>query len=196
MRGTRRFSQAISEGDGISLLADVDTADAARTAETAGAEGFVVRADVRAVRAATELPILWCGDGAARDAVAAGADAYLVRAGDWGEDEAQLERRYAEAADEGLDCVVEVRDEDQLRHALDRLDPEILLLPGLGRGDDGPLAFVLGLLADVPAGKLVIAALDRPEREDVVELERAGVDAAIVQASEVATLLGGEPTEP
>ena len=31
---------------------------------------------------------------------------------------------------------------------------------------------------------------------EAVELERAGVDAAIVQASEVATLLGGEPTEP
>ena len=60
MRASRRFSQAISEGDGISLLADVDDADAARAAESDGAEAIIVRGALVAVRDATDLPILWC----------------------------------------------------------------------------------------------------------------------------------------
>ena len=194
MRGTRRFSQAISEGDGISLLADVDGPDAARAAAAAGAEGIVVRSDLADVRAVTELPILWSLQGIVEEAVVEGADAYLLAASRWS-DEADLERGYAEAIERGLECVVEVDDEDQLRLALDRLDPEILLLPGRDRGDETPLAFILGLLADVPAGKLVVADLDGLERDDVIELERAGVDAVIVPAREVARLLGGEPAE-
>ena len=59
MRRTRRFSQAISEGDGISLLVDVDGPDAARRAEAGGAEALVVRGAVAGVREATALPILW-----------------------------------------------------------------------------------------------------------------------------------------
>ena len=38
MPGLRRFSQAISEGDGISLIVDVHSVDQARTAQTGGAE--------------------------------------------------------------------------------------------------------------------------------------------------------------
>ena len=56
-----RFSEAISEGDGISvipaLVGDVETL--AAIAEEAGAEGVAVRvADVERVRAHTGLPIL------------------------------------------------------------------------------------------------------------------------------------------
>ena len=42
--GPRRLSQAISEGDGISILVEVTDAAAARSAEQQGAEGIVVRA--------------------------------------------------------------------------------------------------------------------------------------------------------
>jgi hypothetical protein len=63
MRGARRFSQAISEGDGISLLADAAGVDAVRTAESQGAEGIVARPGASDLREATELPILWYGNG-------------------------------------------------------------------------------------------------------------------------------------
>ena len=194
MRGTRRFSQAISEGDGISLLADVDGATAAQVADAAGAAGVVVRSELAEIRAATDLPILWSLRGLASDAVADGADAYLLAAGGW-QDESDLARRYADAVESGLDCVVEVSNEEQLQLVLEHLDPEILLLPGLGRADEARREFILGLLVDVPAGKLAIAELEGLERNDVVELERAGVDAVIVPADDVARLLGGEPAE-
>ena len=53
----RRFSHAIAEGDGISVIASVEDADSARTAESEGAEALVVRGDPAAVRGATSLPI-------------------------------------------------------------------------------------------------------------------------------------------
>ena len=181
MRGARRFSQAISEGDGISLLADVTEADSARDAESSGAEGIVVRAEVSGVLDATGLPILAFGEPG--DV----ADARVILVEGLEDENGELERTYAAAIEAGLDCVVAVLDEDQLQIALERLDPEIFLLraPG-GHG----LEHVLGLLPDVPAGKLAIAELEVTHREEVEELERAGVDAVIVPAAAVDLLLG------
>jgi indole-3-glycerol phosphate synthase len=192
MRGARRFSQAISEGDGISLLADVADVEAARNAAADGADGLVVRDGVEGVRSATELPILWTQPTSLEEAVDAGADAVLLVADAAESDGDALRQIHAEALGRGVDCVVEVGDEDELQMVLDALDPEILLLPGRAHGDSTPLAAVLGLLADVPAGKLVVAAVDALEREDLTELERAGTDAVIVAATDVARLLGAE----
>ena len=178
MRGARRFSQAISEGDGISLLADVSEAEAARTAESSGAEGIVVRGNVSSVLDATELPILAYGQ------PGEGADARVIVVDGLEDEDGELERMYAAAIEAGLDCVVAVLDEDQLQLALERLDPEVLLL----RGAD--LEQVLGLLPDVPAGKLAIAELAVSRREEVEELERAGVDAVIVPGAAVEVLVG------
>jgi NAD(P)H-dependent flavin oxidoreductase YrpB (nitropropane dioxygenase family) len=181
MRGARRFSQAISEGDGISLLADVTEADAARAAESSGAEGIVVRGEVSGVLDATALPILAYGDPG--DV----ADARVILVEGLEDENGELERTYAAAIEAGLDCVVAVLDEDQLQIALERLDPEIFLLRAReGRG----LEHVLGLLPDVPAGKLAIAELEVTHREEVEELERAGVDAVIVPAAAVELLAG------
>ncbi|HXQ87180.1 MAG TPA: hypothetical protein VN746_10920, partial [Gaiella sp.] len=52
-----------------------------------------------------------------------------------------------------------------------------------------PLDRVLELLPDVPAGKLAIAELVDASREDVEELERAGIDAVLV-AGDVEALVG------
>jgi indole-3-glycerol phosphate synthase len=195
MRGTRRFSQAISEGDGISLLAEVGDADEAGRAEDDGAEGIVVRGLRPGVREATELPILWCLPESLDDAQAAGADAALLVLEQFADEDERLERLHAQALELGLDCVVEVRDEDELQHALDRVDPEIFLLAAR-RGDDGDaLEHVLGLLPDVPAGKLAIADVPVTGPADVVELERAGIDAVIVGARSVAGLTGEPPVE-
>ena len=187
-RGTRRFSQAISEGDGISVIVDVADADGARSAEAQGAEGIVVRRALGGVREATELPILWVADGPPNEAAEAGADACVVRAED--EHAAEL---YRQALGLGLDCVIRVADEDELEDALDRVDPEIFLLAADGETDEWEHTF--DLLSNVPAGKLAIAAVHAPSREQVVELERAGVDAVIVGARDVAELVGDAPPQ-
>src|SRR2546422_9510406 len=73
-----RFSQAISEGDGISVVVEVHDAESARAAEGEGAEALVVRGDVQGVREATELPILWRAAGPAAGAARVRARACLV----------------------------------------------------------------------------------------------------------------------
>src|SRR5438093_3920516 len=191
----RRFSQAIAEGDGISVLVEVDDGDAARAAQRDGAEALVVRTDGRGGRAASELPILWRSTASIADAARAGADACLVVVEELHEDDDRLERLHEEALSLGLDCVVEVRDEEELELALERLDPEIFLLSGREDDDDSPLARALELLPDVPAGKLAVADVPVSGREQVDELERAGVDAVIVGAGSVAELVGEAPPQ-
>ena len=91
----------------------------------------------------------------------------------------------------GLECVLRVRDEDELEEVLELVDPEILLLSAED-ADDGQdhLERLLELLPDIPAGKLAIAELAGASRYDVLELERAGVDAVIVSGSDVESLVG------
>ena len=174
MRGVRRFSQAISEGDGISLLADVADATAARAAQTDGAEGLVVRGDGNGVKDASDLPICLYGR---LPAFAGEADAVVVEASedeDWPDSVLRL------GEESGVECVVKVRDEDELQLVLDRLDPEIFLLSAREESDHDRLEQVLGLLPDVPAGKLAVAEVGSATPALVAELERAGVDAVIV----------------
>ncbi len=192
MRGTRRFSQAVSEGDGISVIVEVADSGAARMAGSQGAEAIVVRGELDGVREATDLPILWRASGPAADAARAGADACLVVVGEHDEDGDALDRVHREALELGLDCVVEVRTEEELERALERLDPEIFLLSA-GKDDGEAVQRALELLADVPAGKLAVADAHVSSREQIAELERAGVDAVIVRTKDVAELVGGPP---
>jgi indole-3-glycerol phosphate synthase len=103
----------------------------------------------------------------------------------------ELEENYARALGLGLECVIDVRNEEELELALERVDPEIFLLSPR-EADDGEEALdrVLELLPDVPAGKLAIAELPASTREDVASLERAGVDAVLVGGGDVAHLVG------
>ena len=177
-----RLSQAISEGDGISILVEVSGAEAAGEAERQGADGLAVRAEASAVRGASHLPVLHLGG--AREADEAGADAVVVNP-DLGAWEA------AQSAE--LEAVVRVGHADDLERALEDLDPEIFLLSARPGWDDDPLQLLLALLHDVPAGKLAIAELRDATPEDVAELERAGVDGVLVASGDVAALVGSEP---
>ena len=194
MTGQRRLSQSISEGDGISVIVPVADVETARAAEAGGAEGLLVTSDVPGVRDATGLPIIWRAPGGAEVGTADGCvlDAVELEEGD-GSD---LERRYARLGERGLECIIGVQDAESLEAALDRIDPEIFLLSPR-RGDQGAdaLEHVLDLLEDVPAGKLAIADLPVTTREEIAELERAGVDAVIVGTSNVADLVGAAPPE-
>jgi hypothetical protein len=179
-----RLSQAIAEGDGISILVAVADAAGARKAEEQGADGLVAHETASAVRASSQLPLLHLGEamaarGAAADGVVVGPDRAL-----WDEANAL-----------GLECVVRVVDADDLERALDELDPEILLLSTDPDSEEDPLEALLQLLHDVPAGKLAIAELPEATADDVMELERAGVDAVLVSGEDVTALVPAEPPD-
>jgi indole-3-glycerol phosphate synthase len=191
----RSFSHAIAEGDGISVIAAVEDADAARAAESQRAEALVVRSDPTAVREATSLPILWRADVPFEQASAA-ADAVMLVFDSLDDDDGQLELLHQRALALGLDCAVEVRNEEEVEQALERVDPEIFLLSAAEADNDrSPLEVVLELLAAVPAGKLAIADLPLTTRHEVQELEYAGCDAVIVNAGDISPLVGGPPPE-
>ena len=177
-----RFSQAISEGDGISLIVDVTDAEAARAAAAQGAEAVVVRAGLGD---GVDLPVLWRGSSSPADAAAAGADAWIVSVGDASDHD----------DDHGLDRVVAVSDEEELALALERFDPEIFLFTVGEDAEADALQRALDLLPDLPAGKLAVADARVSSREQVDELERAGVDAVIVGARNVAGLVDGAPPQ-
>jgi indole-3-glycerol phosphate synthase len=177
-----RFSEAISEGDGISVIPvlEGEVAALAALAEEAGAEAVAVRAeDVPTARARTGLPIL--ARGSDPEAIAgAGADAVVVRFEDASGD-GRLEALYGAAYDLGLDFAVEVREEEALEEALERIDPQIVLISERELEDDEEdLELTLDLLADVPAGKLVVSEARIASHDQVLALERAGVDAILV----------------
>jgi indole-3-glycerol phosphate synthase len=193
---SRRFSHAIAEGDGISVVAAVEDADAARAAQEQRAEALVVHGDPTAVREATTLPILWRTN-TPLERAAEVADAVMFVFDAFEDDLDRLDELHAEALELGLDCAVEVRNEEELEAALERVDPEIFLLSPAEADDDdeSPLEFVLDLLAAVPAGKLAIADLEVTSADEVHELERAGVDAVIVHSGDLSPLVGGLPPE-
>jgi Indole-3-glycerol phosphate synthase len=189
--GARRFSQAIAEGDGISIVVHVDDAGAAHAAEEQGAEAVALLRPLGGLNEATSLPLLWRPHGSPEQARAAGADACVLALALLDDEDGELERSYRAALELGLDCVVEVRDDQELERALELIDPEIFLLAGDGDDDAGPLEHALELLQDVPAGKLALAEVDTSLADEVAELERAGMDGVIVPAGNVAELAGG-----
>jgi indole-3-glycerol phosphate synthase len=191
---SRRFSHAIAEGDGISVVVAVEDADAARAAEAQRAEALVVVGDPAAVREATTLPILWRAE-ADLERAAQVSDAVIVALSDEEGEEIREQQRHHQALALGLDCAVEVRSEEELERALEILDPEVFLLTPAAGASHERLEAVLELLAEVPAGKLAIADLAVTTEDEVHELERAGVDAVIVQAADVSPLVGDAPPE-
>ena len=194
MNVSRRFSHAIAEGDGISVVAAVEDPDAARAAAAQRAEALVVSGDPVGLDA-TRLPILWRAS-AAVDRAAEVADAVTVTLPeDEDEDHEPAQRRHEDALAAGLDCAVEVRTEEEVERAQEILDPEIFLLVPPQDDEEERLEAVLELLAAVPAGKLAIADLAVTTEHEVHELERAGVDAVIVHAADVSPLAGEAPPE-
>ncbi|MFL5960801.1 MAG: hypothetical protein ACJ75G_11100 [Gaiellaceae bacterium] len=194
MSRIRRFSHAIAEGDGISVVAAVEDAQAARAAEAQRAEALVVVGDPALVREATGLPILWRAESALERAVEV-ADAVNLAIGEDDDAAGRLQRRHEEALALGLDCAVEVRNEEELEQALELVDPEIFLLAPPPGDSETRFEAMLDLLAAVPAGKLAVADLRVTTEYEVHELERAGVDAVIVHAADVSPLVGDAPPE-
>jgi indole-3-glycerol phosphate synthase len=179
-----RFSQAISEGDGISIVPvlEGDVAELAALAEDSGAEAVAVRgrSDGETARSRTSLPVLMLALEAEAASVAPVADACILSFERFAED-GTLEEAHAALLEHGVDCLIEVRDEGELDEALERVDPEIILISERDVDDDEEdLERTLDLLPSVPAGKLVVSESRVDVREQVVALERAGVDAVLL----------------
>ena len=194
VNASRRFSQAISEGDGISLIALVESADDAAGLDTRGADAVLVSpaasGDVGAVRAATSLPLLagWAGS---LPADLSGVDACILPVD--GDDD-RLERAHSQVRG-NLEIAFWIGDEEHLESALEDFDPEIFILAAPDLDGEEALERILDLLPDVPAGKLAIAELPSSDADDVAALERAGVDGVIVPAAMVGSLVPDEAPE-
>ena len=180
MPGPRRLSHHISEGDGIAIIVCVDDAGAARDAEEQGAKALAVSSAIAGIREATSLPLLWIGGGTPADADAVSDPARATITGT-----------------AHLESVVDVRDEEELELALERLDPEIFLLTaGEHRRRRRPARRRAGAAAGRPGRQ----ARDRrrstsENRDEVLALERAGIDAVLVSAGDVRGLVGHQPVD-
>jgi indole-3-glycerol phosphate synthase len=182
------FTQAISEGDGISLVPFLtgDVERLARAADESGAEAVAVEtvAEVERVRAVSGLPVLLRRRIRTEEDLAAaesaGADAVVIGLADFDEEDPRLRELHAEVLAWELDCAVEVDDDEDLEVALERLDPDIFVIANAADDDEEAFERTLDVLPLVPAGKLVVSESRRIAREQVLALERAGVDAILV----------------
>jgi indole-3-glycerol phosphate synthase len=205
VRRSRPFSEALV-AEGISLIAEMKRSSPSKGAIRPGASVSDVvsayqRAGARAVsvltepnwfggslddlveaRGACELPLLrkdfLVDEYQLLEARVAGADAVLLIV-------AALDRgRMAElmgvAGELGLDTLVEVHDEKEVETAVEA-GAELI---GINNRDlhslEVDLETTFELLADVPAGTVVVAESGITQNEDVERLERAGVDAILV----------------
>jgi indole-3-glycerol phosphate synthase len=138
--------------------------------------------DLRAARAATELPVLrkdFVVDAyQIVESAAAGADAILLIVAAL-EPDALLEL-YREARALDLDVLVEVHDEDELEIALG-VEAEVIGINNRDLDDfTVDIERTYELLSDVPAGKTVVSESGFTTRDELDELDRVGVDAVLI----------------
>jgi indole-3-glycerol phosphate synthase len=204
-RRGRPFSEALID-EGISLIAEMkrsspskgpirpgaSVSEVVRAYERAGARAVSVLTegeyfggsldDLVEARAACDLPLLRkdfvVDEYQLLEARAAGADAVLLIVAALSED--HLGHLMAVASDLGMDSLIEVHDEEEVETAVEA-GAEVL---GINNRDlhslEVDLDTTFRLLADVPAGTVVVAESGITEREDVERLEQAGVDAILV----------------
>ena len=139
-------------------------------------------ADLREARAATELPILrkdfTIDPYQLYETKLAGADAVLLVVGSL--DDAALASLYAQASELDLDAIVEIHDDAELERALE-LDCDVIGINNRNLEDFSvDIQRTFDLLADVPAGKVVVSESGIRHRGQIEELEQVGVDAVLI----------------
>ena len=140
-------------------------------------------ADLREARATTELPLLrkdfTVDPYQLYEAKAAGADAVLLVVGSVRDRD--LAELYRVANELDLDAIVEIHRDEELEVALE-LDADVI---GINNRDLEDFSVdidrTFDLLADVPAGKVVVFRVSGiHHREQIEQLEGVGVDAVLV----------------
>jgi indole-3-glycerol phosphate synthase len=139
-------------------------------------------ADLRAARAACDLPIIRkdfiVDPYQLYEAAVNGADAVLLIAAALGDEE--LRSLHQEARSIDLDCLVEVHDEGELERALEA-GAEVIGINNRNLDDMSvDIATTFELMPDVPAGKTVVAESGISGRAELEELDRVGVDAVLI----------------
>jgi indole-3-glycerol phosphate synthase len=139
-------------------------------------------ADLREGRAATELPILrkdfTIDPYQLYEAKVAGADGVLLVVGAL--DQGDLASLQAQAQELDLDALVEIHDDEELERALE-LDCDVIGINNRNLEDFSvDIQRTFDLLADVPAGKVVVSESGIHHRGQIEELEQVGVDAVLV----------------
>jgi indole-3-glycerol phosphate synthase len=204
-REGRPFSEALAR-PGTSLIAEhkrrspsageiregASCADVVRAYERGGAAAISVLteethfggslADLHEARATTELPILrkdfTIDPYQIFETKAAGADAVLLVVGSL--DARQLASLHGLAGDLDLDAIVEIHDDDELERALE-IDCDVIGINNRDLEDFSvDIQRTFDLLADVPAGKVVVSESGIHHRWQIEELEQVGVDAVLI----------------
>ena len=139
-------------------------------------------ADLRAARAACDLPIIrkdFIVDSyQLYEAAVNGADAVLLIVAALGYED--LRSLYEEARSIDLDCLVEVHDAEELELALEA-GAEVIGVNNRNLDDMSvDIATTYELMPDVPAGKTVVAESGISGRAELEELDRVGVDAVLI----------------
>jgi len=182
----RPFTEGVV-GEEISFVLRLTEADPALLAEAqeAGAAGLAIAADaVPPGLESTRLPVLHKGvlidPYQLYESRLAGADGVvLIAAAFDGSDDAFV-HMHSVAGELGLDVVVEVAEEEEIELVLELLDPDSFLVQNHLEDRGFDLERTFSLLEEVPAGKAVLSEGGIQTRDEVLALERAGVDAAIL----------------
>ena len=145
--------------------------------------------DLRAAREASNLPILrkdfTVDEYMLLEAKALGADAVLLVVGSLPRG-GHLAELYSAARALDLDAIVEVSEPDELEVALEA-DVDVIGINNRNLEDftvDTQRTYEL--LADVPAGKIVVSESGISTRDQIEELERVGVDAVLAGSAVMA----------
>ena len=145
--------------------------------------------DLRAAREASRLPILrkdfTVDEYMLVEAKALGADAVLLVVGSLPRG-GHLAELYSTARALDLDAIVEVSEPEELEIALEA-DVDVIGINNRNLEDftvDTQRTYEL--LADVPAGKIVVSESGISTREQIEELERVGVDAVLAGSAVMA----------
>ena len=142
--------------------------------------------DLRAAREASGLPILRkdfiVDPYQVYETAVSGADALLLIVAAL--EPREIEELHTLARSLDLDVLVEVHTEDDLTCALEVIDADVI---GINNRDLGDFTVdvqrTYDLLADVPAGKIVVSESGFHARDQLDELERVGIDACLVGES-------------
>jgi indole-3-glycerol phosphate synthase len=205
-RDDRPFSEALTR-PGVSLIAEhkrrspsagliregATVADVVTAYERGGATAVSILTegphfagsldDLREARESCDLPVLRkdfiVDPYQVYETAAAGADALLLIVAALSLRE--LTELNAEAQALDLDVLVEVHDEEELEHALEAIDADVI---GINNRDLTDFSVDLDrtyeLLSEIPAGKTVVSESGIHSRDQLDDLERVGVDAVLV----------------
>jgi indole-3-glycerol phosphate synthase len=95
-------------------------------------------------------------------------------------DDSRLGSLYVQARELDLDALVEIHDDEELERALE-LDFDVIGINNRDLDDFSvDIQRTFDLLADVPAGKVVVSESGIHHRDQIEELEQVGVDAVLV----------------